>query len=126
MEVVECRFESCHLLASLLTSTTLPLHAWHLSNLANTTPALPGYTFDCVGDVAYVAFSGPHALSGDTHLVPIASAGENNNNNNNNTLFSSLSGADPPPMVCAGLLQLFLSVYNTPGFNEKVDYDRFR
>lgn len=124
MEVVECRFEGSHLLASLLTSTTLPLHAWHLSNRANTTPALPGYTFDCVGDVAYVAFSGDHALSAPTHLVPIVSAGDNNDNNNN-TLFSSLAGVDPPPMVCAGVLQLFLSVCNTPGFNEKVDYDHF-
>lgn len=107
------------MLATLLASTPLLEESWKLCGQANSA-APQGYLIKQIGDVCYVAFSGVQILAGldpdCRYLVPIERFG--------NGLFSALrrEGEEEGEtvMVHAGLLQLFLSFYANPIFQNQV------
>ncbi|KAL3528220.1 hypothetical protein ACH5RR_012876 [Cinchona calisaya] len=114
MEAETSSFESSEMLATFLASTPLLEESWKLCAQANV-DAPQSFVTKQIGDVSYVAFSGIQMLAeldaSTRNLVPIDSFG--------NGIFSALhhhGEGEEAIMVHAGLLQLFLSFYNTPIF----------
>ncbi|KAF5194832.1 Lipase-like pad4 [Thalictrum thalictroides] len=108
-------FETSEMLAEFLASTSLLFDSWRLCNstYTNTTTVVPGsFAIELVGDVGYVCFS---AIAAGLNL------NENQLMGIDKSLFSSLKGEDEDsPMVHAGFLHLFLSVYNDAEFQNKM------
>ncbi|PIA47625.1 hypothetical protein AQUCO_01400328v1 [Aquilegia coerulea] len=108
-------FETSEMLAEFLASTPLLLELWRLCN--STTSVVPGsFAIELVGDVGFVCFS---AIRNDQ------AAGLNFSENQlveiDKRVFSYLKGEDEDsPMVHAGFLHLFLSVYNNIEFQNKM------
>ncbi|MCE3217021.1 Lipase-like pad4 [Datura stramonium] len=112
MESEASSFESSETLAALVASTPLLEESWKVCGIADA-------SVDChfavirVGGTAYLGFSGVQLAAGADqscrNLVPLP-----------NELFSALCLDGPdPPMVHAGLLHLFLSVYTENFFRDQ-------
>ncbi|XP_061346841.1 lipase-like PAD4 [Gastrolobium bilobum] len=106
-------FESSEMLATFLGSTPLLSESWRLCGQANTTAtAIRSFVTERIGGVVYVAFSGVQMAGGSDpswrNLVPLASIG-------GVPLFSSRRNkeGEEPVMVHAGMLNLFLSFFNS-------------
>lgn len=114
------RFETSEMLATFLASTPLLENSWKLCNHANTTAQKQSYVINQIENTTYLAFSGVQAIDGldpsCRNLVPIEIAG--------NGIFSALHRhhveGEKPVMVHSGLLNLFLSFYATPNFQNQV------
>uniref|UniRef100_A0A5B7B1P6 Putative lipase-like PAD4 n=1 Tax=Davidia involucrata TaxID=16924 RepID=A0A5B7B1P6_DAVIN len=120
MEAEASSFETSEMLATFLASTPLLLESWKLCSLANAT-AQQSFVVNPIGKVTYVAFSGVQMVSGlepsCRNLVPLVHSAANG------VLFPALdrhSEGEEPVMVHAGLLHLFLSVFNTPNFENQM------
>ncbi|KAK6923496.1 Fungal lipase-like domain, partial [Dillenia turbinata] len=119
-------FESSEMLATFLASTPLLRDSWRLCDIANR--SAPGsYVMNCAGDIGYVAFSGIQTVVRTDpirrNLVPLDTAGEG--------IFSALhcgsascgaqeEEAEEPAMVHAGMLRLFKTTYDCPGFRKQM------
>ncbi|KAI3462425.1 hypothetical protein Pfo_019088 [Paulownia fortunei] len=112
------QFESSEMLATFLASTPLLEESWRLCSRANAA-AQRSFTVNVVGQMAYMAFSGVQvvACSGEScrNLVELESCAKG--------IFSSfpchVEGKEPV-MVHGGLLQLFLSFYESQIFQQKM------
>nr|GMC63182.1 lipase-like PAD4 [Ipomoea batatas] len=117
MEREASMFEPSEMLSSFLASTPLLMESWRFSCLA--APGTTSFVADHIGDdTSYVAFSGLGISPGIIgrscgNLAPLETVA--------NGIFSGLrrDQADPP-MVHAGFLHLFLSVYNDPNFQSQI------
>lgn len=111
-------FETSEILATFLTSTPMLSESWRLCEAANTRPPAD-FVIELIDDVCYVAFSGssvPEMSGLDSGLVPLDA-----------DLFAPLHPRglggeveEPPIMVHAGMLNHFLSVYNSPHFRAQM------
>ncbi|KAG9442128.1 hypothetical protein H6P81_017982 [Aristolochia fimbriata] len=106
------RFESSHMLGALLASTSLISDAWTQCAAANVA-APGGFVADLVGDVAFVAFSGVQLVSADCFAqVPIVAG---------NDLFSAVAEhGGEAATVSAGFLRMYLALYQSPDFHNKI------
>ncbi|XP_041005579.1 lipase-like PAD4 [Juglans microcarpa x Juglans regia] len=119
MDAEASSFETSEVLANFLASTPLLPESWRLCSIANTTA--PGsFVTEQVGHVGFIAFSGIQLPASSEpswrNLVPLESAG-------NGTMFSQLhrhNGGQEPVMVHAGMLQIFLSMHNSPSFKDQI------
>lgn len=115
-----CRFESSEMLSSFLASTPLLTESWRLCCYL-AAPGTTSFVADHIGHSAScVAFSGLGIAPGIIghsygNLAPLETFA--------NGIFSGLrrDQADPP-MVHAGFLHLFLSLYNDPNFQTQVSF----
>ncbi|GAA0151296.1 lipase [Lithospermum erythrorhizon] len=112
-------FESSEMLATFLASTPLLEEAWKLCNHANTrNPS--SFTSTQIGDVTYLAFSGVQAISGlnPSFMMPLETSSCG--------IFSGFhgngddEGIKEPVGVHQGFLNLFLSFYNNPKFQQEM------
>ncbi|GAB4855715.1 Lipase-like pad4 [Ancistrocladus abbreviatus] len=119
MEAETSQFETSEMMASLLASTQLLAKSWKLCNIANT--VAPGsFVMDQVGSTGFIAFSGIRISDGSEsfpdELVSPGSARDG--------LFSALdrhAGEDEEPvMLHAGLLKVFLSMFDDPSFQTQM------
>lgn len=105
------RFETSHVLGSLLASSPLLTQAWTRCMRANAGGS--SFTFERCGDTVYVAFSGVQPGVPVTNSpVPIGTGGHG--------LFSPLVGGEgddnKPVLVHAAILHVFLALYHTNEF----------
>ncbi|XP_075090329.1 lipase-like PAD4 isoform X1 [Nicotiana tabacum] len=114
MESEASSFESSETLAAFVASTPLLEESWKACGVADASMD-SHFAVIKVGGTAYVAFSGIKLAAGVDqscrNLVPLP-----------DELFSGLcmDGPDNPPMVHAGLLHLFLSVYTDNFFRNQM------
>ncbi|CAI9763390.1 unnamed protein product [Fraxinus pennsylvanica] len=118
MEDEVSSFESSEMLATFLASTPLLEESWKLCRHANAS-TVQDFIWNRVGDVTYVAFPGLQNVGSDSctrELVALGTAAEG--------VFTAFDRhvveSEEPPMVHIGLLQLFLSLYNTQTFRAKM------
>ncbi|KAL2504695.1 Lipase-like PAD4 [Abeliophyllum distichum] len=111
-------FESSEMLATFLASTPLLEESWKLCHHANTA-LVQNFVVNRVGEVTYVAFpavqniGGANSCSRDSVALGTAAEGVF-------TAFNRHDEGEEPVMVHAGLLQLFLALYNTQIFRDKM------
>ncbi|KAJ7957056.1 Lipase-like PAD4 [Quillaja saponaria] len=125
MDAEASLFETSEMLATLLASTPLLLDSWRVCSVANTI-APWSFVTERIGNVGYVAFSGIQMVgagSSDSNpcagnLVPlIFPAGDQ--------IFTPALNQDSkegevPVMVHGGMLQLFLSIFNSSSFKHQM------
>ncbi|KAK9167420.1 hypothetical protein Scep_002611 [Stephania cephalantha] len=121
MEAEASQFETSEMVGAFMGSTRVLPEAWRLCRSAYTMVQGGYFAVEQEGDVGYVAFSGVQSVmvtgldSDENALVPI-----------DPRLFSPIIRGnheladEDPPMVHAGFLHLFLSVYNSPGFQSQI------
>ncbi|KAI3803184.1 hypothetical protein L1987_31333 [Smallanthus sonchifolius] len=118
MEAEASSFETSEMLARFLGSTPMLTESWKLCARSNVM-APQGFLIDEVGGVTYVAFSGVQSLDGLEpscgNLVPVSVAATGG-------MFSALQkqSDEDTVLVDAGLLQLFLTVYHNPVFQNQM------
>lgn len=106
------------MLATFLASTPLLEESWKLSRHANAA-GVQNFVANRVGEVTYVAFPGLQNVGSgpcSRELVALGTAVEGGFTPFNRHV---VEGKEPS-MVHAGLLQLFLDLYNTQNFRAKV------
>ncbi|XP_041993079.1 lipase-like PAD4 [Salvia splendens] len=102
------QFESCEMLGAFLASTPLVEETWRLCRRANA-DAHQSFAVKAVGRVSYVAFSGVQAVARSRDMVEL-----------DQNVFGRCLEGKGKIMVDAALLQLFLSFYVRPDFNQKM------
>ncbi|KAL2492500.1 lipase-like PAD4 [Abeliophyllum distichum] len=111
MEAKVSSFESSEMLATFLASTPLLEESWKLCHHANI-DLVQNFVVNHVGEVNYVAFlpvqkvGGANSRSKDSVALGTAAKGFF-------TVFNRHDEGEEPVMFHAGLLQLFLALYNT-------------
>lgn len=112
------RFESSEMLATFLTSTPLLEESWRLCSHVKAA-AQRSFSVNLVGQVAYVAFSGVQVVACSEescrNLVELGTCAQGIF-----TSFPSHVEGEEAVMVHAGMLQLFLSFYNSHNFQQQV------
>ncbi|KAK9078926.1 hypothetical protein SSX86_002985 [Deinandra increscens subsp. villosa] len=128
MEAEASSFETSEMLARFLGSTPMLTESWNLCARSNVM-APQGFLIHEVGGVTYVAFSGIQSLDGLDpscgNLVPLSAAtavASTVYDGGDGEMFSALrnQGDENILLVDAGLLQLFLTIYRTPVFQNQM------